>query len=261
MKKLLALGLAALLLLPVHDVAAQNVKGDVTIMADASLTVPLTLIARAYSKKRDVQVATIFGSSKNHIKAIESGEDANVFIAAKPSWIKELQNKGLTDAYSRIAIAENSLSWVAGSKRERPIQLNKKMRGSAFLDEYGDTLCFFGDPEYLAEGTYALETLTAMKLMGEMEPCFSFLQDHEEMISSIMRYQGYGFIFGSDAVIFPDLKTITKVPAETHAPIQYQAVVVAGEDMPAGREFLKYLQSPEAQQVFRAHHFTIPAQS
>lgn len=239
----------------------QEVAGDVTIMADTSLTVPLTLIARAYAKERDVQVATIFGSSKNHISSIESGEDANVFIAAKPSWIKELQNKGLTDAYSRIAIAENTLSWVASSKREKPIELKEGIKGSSFLDEYGDTLCFFGDPEYLAEGTYALETMTAMKLMGEMEPCFSFLQDHADMINSIIRYQGYGFIFGSDAFIFPGVKTVTKVASETHALIQYQAVVVAGEDMPAGREFLKYLQGPAAQNIFRAHHFKIPAQS
>ncbi|MFO1242174.1 MAG: molybdate ABC transporter substrate-binding protein [Rickettsiales bacterium] len=227
-------------------------------MADASLTVPLTQIARAYAKEKDVQVATIFGSSKSHIAAIEAGDDANVFIAAKPSWIKDLQNKGLTDAYSRIAIAGNALAWVSSSKKSAPIALSAKMKGLSFLDDYGDTMCFFGDPEYLAEGTYALETLTSLNLMSEMEPCFSFLQDHADMIRSIVRYDGYSFIFSSDANLFPGIKSITPVKENLHAPIQYQAVVVAGEDMPAGREFLKYLQGPTAQGIFKANHFTVP---
>lgn len=238
--------------------AVAQARGDVTVMADSSLTVPLTLIARNYAKEHGVQVATVFGSSKHHIKAIEAGDDANVFISAKPSWVKELQTKGLTDAYSRITVAGNQLSWVTARSRQHPIKLKSGISGASFVDEYGDSLCSFGDPEYLAEGTYGLETLNSLSLMGEMEPCFSFLQEHSDMLRSITRYKGYGLVFSSETRIFPGIKEVNQVPADAHSPIHYQAVVVAGEDMPAGREFLSYLLSGAAKNIFREFRFSVP---
>ena len=227
-------------------------KGSITVMADASLTVPLTLIAREFSREKHMPVSVEFASTKDQIEKIEQGAEANVLISAKPLWIKRMQQGGLIDVYSRTNIAENRLV-VVGALGAQSLQAD--VTGDKLLKLFPRNKPEFqfamGDPEYLAEGTYTLESLGMLGLEGDLESHFAIFRSISEMAKVVANTQGvYGVMYASDLLVYPRMSRIAQLPDGSHNPIVYQAVVVAGEYMDEAREFLKYVQQAHAQKYF-----------
>ncbi len=230
---------------------------DVTVFADASLTIPLTKIARRYSSEKQLSVSAVFSSTKEQLERIEDGEEAHLFISAKPSWIKRLQQQGLIDVYSRTNIASNRLI-IAGPEE------NTQPHNAAIDAEYIRTLLptntedfqfALGDPEYLAEGTYGFQALQQTGLNTELEPYYYILKSSHDIFRATQKYGAYSAVLKTDAMLHPDLNILSEFPPESHDPIIYQAVVVAGENMDGARKFLSYLQSDEALEVLTNYGF------
>ena len=235
---------------------------DVTVFADTSLTIPLTRIARSYSSQKQLSVSAVFSSSKDQVERIEDGEEADIFISAKPIWINRLQQKGLIDVYSRTMIASNRLV-IAGSETSK---ISEKT-GDDGLD--GDELrallpitnpdfqFSLGDPEYLAEGPYTFQALNNPGLSSDVEPFYSFFRTTREMLRSTTKYDAYSAVFKTDALLYPNIRIVGAFPEKSHDPILYQAVVVAGENMEGARTFLSYLQSDEALEILTNYGFEL----
>jgi len=51
------------------------------------------------------------------------------------------------------------------------------------------------------------------------------------------------------------VRVAAEIPAETHPPIRYPAAAIAGGDTVAARAFLRFLQGPEAREIFATHGF------
>lgn len=227
-------------------------KGSVTVMADPSLTVPITLIAREFSFLRQMPVSVEFASTKEQIEKVEQGAEANVLISAKPLWIKRMQQGGLIDVYSRTNIASNRLVVMGALGARTAAQITD---GKALLQlmplHKNDFQFALGDPEYLAEGTYTLEALGMLDVEEDLEPHYTIFRSMSEMAKAVSNYTMYGVMYASDVLLYPRIHTVVPVPVHKYSPIIYQAVVVAGENMDEGREFVKFLQSSTAQRHFK----------
>jgi molybdate transport system substrate-binding protein len=66
-----------------------------------------------------------------------------------------------------------------------------------------------------------------------------------------------GIVYQSDAVAEPTVKVIGVFPKDAHLPIIYPVGVTAGSSNPDAAEFVKYLQSAKARQLFEAQGFTV----
>lgn len=228
---------------------------SITIVSDHSLIVPLNLLAQDYARRHNVSITTNFNSTKTQIKDIEEGAEANILIAAKNSWIKTLQQKGLIDVYSRANIARNRLV-LAGSQLTRiPPALNNDSNIRDLTQDPEDFTFSLGDPEYTAEGSYGLEALNSLDLLGMLEPHYHFFRNMYELINAVDNDNAMGFAFRTDALLFPKVKILQNLPPDTHPPILYEAVVIAGENMEEGREFITYLQGDYAKEVFASFGF------
>ncbi len=231
-----------------------TVTKDITVLADPSLSVPLVRIARRYGEIYNISVSTSFGSSKNHIAQIREGQEGDIFITAKTSWIKQLQQEGLMDVYSRTSIARNQLAIVAPLARKG--QVDSLPRISLQMMESKHEMSFaLGDPEYVAEGTYTLETLSYYKLGGDLEPFYSILNSSYSLKNTIANHDAYGAIFYTDALLYPDITHIETVDEKAHQPIIYQAATVVGENMDQAGHFLNFLRGNIAQAIFREYGF------
>ena len=233
----------------------------ITIMADESLTTALTLIARAYAAEYQVPVSAQFGPTNLQIREVEEGGEANVIIAAKSIWIRQLEVKGLIDVYSRTPVARNALVLAAPTINTQQITLTPELTAAALLHE-GDapeelTLAL-GDPEFTAEGTYALDALSRLKLDGELEPYFVFFRDVQELVASLDTPNSYGMLYQTEALLYPGLRVVENIAPQAHTPIVYEAVTVAGENMSGGRQFVDYLTSDKARTIFTRYGF-LPA--
>jgi molybdate transport system substrate-binding protein len=125
----------------------------------------------------------------------------------------------------------------------------------ALLLEGKEPNAFFavGDPEYVAQGEFAKEALTELELYNQLEPFFVFLRDEYQVMNTISKFEVYGITYLTEVTKNPKLKVIDIFPDSSHDPIYYDAVVVAGENMPPARKFVEYLAQPEAQAIFVKH--------
>jgi molybdate transport system substrate-binding protein len=230
-----------------------------TVLADESLTVPLTLIARAYATEYQTPISTQFGPTNQQIREVEDGAEANVFITGKAIWMRQLEARGLVDVYSRTPIARNSLVLAAHKGVATPkLEMAPGLSAGSFLgpNESMDALSVaLGDPEYTAEGTYALDALSRLRLDGELEPYFTFFRDMDTLADTLNAPGAYGVLFETEARLHPSLQVIDHFADTAHAPIVYEAVTVAGENMQGGRHFVDYLTSDKARAVFARFGF------
>ena len=226
-------------------------------MADPSMTVALTLIARQYSATYATPVSVEFASTNDQIKAIEDGSAADVLIAAKPSWIEHLQDGGLIDVYSKTNVAKNHLVLSSALSIDGPRMLRQRMTHDAFSRNGEAITVALGDPEFTAEGSYTLEALRHLGLASELEPSFTIFRDMRKLAEVTARDTGYGFLFASDAALAPQLHTLAEIPDESHSPILYQAVVIAGDNMEGGRSFSDYLTSDAAKAILAKAGFDV----
>ncbi len=227
---------------------------EITVMADPSMTIPLSKIARIYAQEKNIAVATSFGAGSVQIKDLEDGQEGNVFITARPALIRLLQSKGLMDVYSLTNIATNRLV-LLGPKNNITNPRAKKRLMKLLPTQEKDFQLALGDPEFLSEGTYALQLIRKLRLSRELEPSYSFFRDNFALRKAITQYGAYGFMFETDVLLYPDLNKLMTISSDDSSAIIYQAAVVAGDNMNVARDFLKFLTSKTAADIFKENGF------
>lgn len=246
-------------LLPETGIAKSVDSPTLSVLADPSLTVPLSKIARNYAIKHNQPVTTSFGSTRDLAKHIVAGMEADIFITNRVKYINELKNQGLVDVYSQTPIARNRLVIATAAGNEGELILIRNLPIASILSKQHPGFSFaLGDPEFMSVGSYSLEALRNFGLDGELEPYFILLQSPSDLRRSIAAEHNYGMIFQSEVAIYQDLRKLDVFPENTHSPIVYQAVVIAGEHMDEARKFMHYLTSPEALAVFKQDGFETP---
>ncbi len=250
---------------------------SITIMADPSLTVVISLIAREYALKHDVAITTIYSSTPQQIKQIEAGDESDVIISARPEWIDDMQQKGLIDVFSRRNIARNNLVLV-GSKfnfqQPNMKQFSNKPLGtikvegakegtnispptiSSFTKQPDEFMLVIGDYLANAEGSYAVQALKNYQLNQLLEPYYTVVESAYEMVNMVEQYDVMGVLFRTDAQLFPQIREIEAFSADAHTPLIYQAAAVVGENMELAREFIAYLNGKQARNIFREYGFS-----
>lgn len=219
------------------------------------MRVPLNLAVRQVTLDKNVSVTTVFSATSGQIQDIEAGAEANVLISARTAWIDALQDRGLIDIYTRTNFARNTLVLASGA----PIETFQDTSLTGLSSQAGSLEQFtlaMGDPEQTAEGSYAIAALNYFTLHLSLEPYYRFFSTIYQLINALQAEQtGVGLIFGSDAMLFPNIHAIHTIPQAAHQPIMYQAVVVAGDESELARAFLSYLESPQAQAIFQDYGF------
>ncbi|MCI5049962.1 MAG: molybdate ABC transporter substrate-binding protein [Rickettsiales bacterium] len=232
---------------------------QISILADPTLTIPLTQIARDYAAQHQVSITTSYAATREQEQRIAKGMEADIFITTLEDSIKDLKNQGLVDVYSQIPIAKNRL--VIATLKDNPIELilirNLALAGALSKQSAHFTFAL-GDPEFQAVGSYGLEALRNFNLASELEPFFIFLQSPADLHKTVASDNSYGVMFQSEVARNKDLKALDVFPENVHRPIIYQAVVVAGEHMAAAREFMQHLTSPEALTILKSYGFEAP---
>jgi len=231
-----------------------SVAEDITVLADPSLIVPLACIARRYGELYHMPVSMAFGSSKDQVQQVKEGQEGNVFITAKAAWMKQMQQEGLIDVYSRTTIARNRLAIVSPLARKTQVSSLTEL-AMQIVNREQDMPFALGDPEYVAEGTYTLATLSHYKLSGDFEPQFSILKNSFQLKDTIANYDAYGAVFLTDALLYPDIALVETVEEAAHDPITYQAAVIVGDGMEQATHFLNFLKSAASQEIFKQYGF------
>lgn len=251
MVKKVAIWVVSLLVTTLAFVA--NAEDKVTVFAAASLTNALSEIGAKYEKENATKVVHSFASSSTLAKQIESGAPADIFISADSKWMNYAQDKKLIDTASRKDLLGNKLVIVAPKGRSFKVQFDKAFDFSKAFD---GRLCT-GDIEAVPAGIYAKESLIKLNWWDAVKTRIVGAQDVRGALAFVERGEcAAGIVYETDAKVSSKVEIVGVFPEETHSPIVYPIALIANAKN-KGKDYLAYLQSTEALDIFKKFGFSI----
>lgn len=223
-----------------------------TVFAAASTTPALTEIAARYHAEGYGRIRPVFASSGVLARQIANGAPADLFISANRLWMDWLVGRGLIDG-TPVPLLGNRLVLIQPADAQATLALDDTLP-----DRLGDGRLAIGDPAHVPAGIYAKEALQSLGLWPRLEAAVVYLPNVRAALLLVERGEAAaGVVYASDAKISARVRIAATFPADSHSPIVYPAGVVAGGRTADARKFERYLESPEAQAVFRRHGFAV----
>jgi molybdate transport system substrate-binding protein len=243
---LIALGLA----LAVPGARADSVQ----VAVAANFSAPVQAIAAQFEKDTGHTLVPSFGATGQFYTQIKNGAPFEVFLAADDTTPARLEREGDTVKGSRITYAIGTLAlWSAKE---------------GYVDSQGDVLgsgdyrhLSIANPKAAPYGLAAMQVLEQLKL-GDAT--------RARLVEGQNITQAYQFVSTGNAELgFVALSQIYKdgrltrgsawiVPANLHAPIRQDAVVLArGQDNPAAVALIKYLKGPQAAAIIQSYGYQL----
>lgn len=235
---------------------ASQIK-SITVLAEPNLVSALTKISRAYSQKNAVIVSVSFGSAADLINDIDAGEPADIFISNHPDWLANLKQKGLIDIYNVGHIASDDLVLVClNDNLSVPnylLEKNNNFEESLYILDHNN-LNLIIDNKESSLGKHSNHILEALEL--ENMQLFIKLDEDKSAFVNLLQNNpdSYSILLASQAYNRSDLKILARKKSQH---IFYQALVIAGDNMDIAREFLKFLKTPTAKNIFRENGFIV----
>jgi molybdate transport system substrate-binding protein len=232
---------------------------SISVMADNSMSLAVAEIARHYAARRNIVVNTSFSVPLVQELLIMEGGAADILITPQAQWIEELKGQGLIDIYSPTVVATNSLVLVGPLNSTLHYTPSADTLPTAAIIHAIDGLPGFvvGNPETLIEGGYSKEALRNLDPGSLLAPYTLYIKQLSQMFNMVTRHGAYGVFLYSSTINRTGFKLIGRLPQTSHKPIDYYAVVVAGENMDEARRFLNFLKSSEAKRVLKENGFMV----
>lgn len=231
--------------------SAQVKPTEIMISAAASLQNALTELQKDYTQKTPgIKLTYVFGASGTLQQQIEQGAPVDLFISAGKAQMDALEQKNLIIKESKVNLLGNDLVLVTGKDTSKVTSLEDLSKSSVGKIS-------IGTPESVPAGKYAQESLTNLKLWDLLQPKFVLAKDVTQVLNYVETGNvDAGIVYQSDAQGSSKVKVVTVMPANSYKPVAYPAAVIAAtKNKQAAEDFLKYLQSSDAQQVFVKYGF------
>ncbi|WP_295990985.1 molybdate ABC transporter substrate-binding protein [Rugamonas sp.] len=227
---------------------------DITVSAAASLTNAFKDIALAYEKDHaGDKVLLNFAASDALVAQIAKGAPVDVFASADQEAMDKADSLKLLQAGTRTNFVSNSVVLIV------PADSALGLTRLADVQKAGVKRITLGNPASVPIGRYARQTLEQAKLWAAVEPKAIYGTSVRQSLDYVARGEvDAGFVYATDAAIQKDkVKVVVTVPTET--PVLYPiAVIGAGPQHEAGRQFLAYVMTPAAQAILARYGFGRP---
>lgn len=226
---------------------------QVQVAVAANLAAPMQRLAAGFARATGHEAVVVLGSTGKFYAQVRAGAPFEVLLAADDETPAKLEREGFAVAGSRFTYATGRLAlWSADAKGVDP-------QGQVLREPPRGKLAI-ADPRVAPYGKAAIETLTKLGVLASWQP---HLVQGENI--------GQAFQFaatGNAALGFVALAQVMDggkiakgsawvVPAELHAPLKQDAVVLKrGERNPAASALAEYLRSEAARAVLRGYGYT-----
>ncbi|WP_407424834.1 molybdate ABC transporter substrate-binding protein [Methanobrevibacter sp.] len=233
-----------------------NLTGqEVNLAAAASLknAFDKDLIPMFEQKYPGVKVTPTYASSGDLQSQIENGLKADVFMSAANKQMNKLANESLVDNNTNVQFLENKVVLI--------VPKDSKVNISSFddLKNVNGTIAI-GDPESVPAGQYAKEALTNLGIWNDTESKLSLGTDVTAVLNQVAQGSAdCGIVYSTDAKSNGDVKVVCEAPDDAlKTPVIYPVAMLKNPEHPeAAKEFLNFLQTKEAKDVFVQYGFTI----
>lgn len=248
MKLPLAFRLAAATLLMLGASLASR-AAEVQVAVAANFFAPMKAIAAGFEKASGHKAMLSSGATGKFYAQIRSGAPFDIFLAADEQTPARLDKENATVAGSRFTYATGKL--VLWSARPGLVDAQGEVLRSAKFAHIA-----LAAPKLAPYGAAAVETLTRLGLLAQLEPRFVQGESIGQAFSFVSTGNAeLGFVALSQVWENGKLKSGSAwiVPAQLHSPIRQDAVLLArGKDNAAAAALIAYLKSDAAKAVIRS---------
>lgn len=235
--------------------AGDDSEGEVNLAAAASLknVYDEKLIPMFNEKYPNIKVTPTYASSGDLQTQIENGLEADVFMSASNKQMNALADEDLIDNSTNVQTLENKVVLIV------PKDSDSNITSFEDLKDVEGTIAI-GDPESVPAGQYAKEVLTNLGIWDSVESKLSLGTDVTAVLNQVAQGSAdCGIVYATDAKSNEDVKVICEAPEDAlDTPVIYPvAVVKDSKNADAAKKFMDFLQTQEAQDVFKEYGFTI----
>ena len=236
--------ICVLFFLPVPGLAGQAV----TVFAAASLRGALDDVSGAY----DGDVVISYGGSGQIARQIARGAPADVVILANTAWMDWLEDRAFIRADTRSDLFGNRLV-VVGPVGSAP--LNGVSVGSLGV-RLADRRLAIGQTQGVPVGIYGRQWLENAGIWDQVAPQLAETENVRAALALVARGEApLGIVYATDARAEPNVVILHEIPGDLHDPIIYPAAEIAGNTTSQVAEFMEFLASEAALEIFEAHGF------
>jgi molybdate transport system substrate-binding protein len=232
-------------------------EGVVVVFAAASLKNALDAIDAAWKTESGKQATASYAASSALAKQIEEGAPADVFISADLDWMKYLADKKLIKEGSDVKLLGNRIVLVApkDSAAKADIAANFDLAGLL-----GEGRLAMGDVKAVPAGKYGKAALEKLGVWSSVEGKVAQAENVRAALKLVSTGEApLGIVYQTDAMAEPGVKIVGVFPEDSHPPIVYPVGVTAESKNADAAEYVKYLQSAKAKELFEAQGFTVLA--
>ncbi len=224
-----------------------------TVFAAASLSDALQAVGKAYTTRTGEPVRFSFAASNLLARQIEAGARADLFVSADKQWMDHVARAGFLVPGSRRDLLRGRLVLIAPADSRTTLRIAPNFPLAKALGPTGRLAV--GDPAYVPAGLYAKAALTRLGVWPSVQGKLASADNVRVALSYVARHAApLGMVYETDARAERGVKIIGIFPEASHPPIDYPAGIVRGAG-PAARGFATYLNSAEAEAIFRRFGF------
>ncbi len=215
----------------------------VRVYAAASLTDVVQTLLDDHAAAGGARAVAVVGATSTLARQLEAGARPGVFIAADPTWVAYLEERGLTEPGTRRTLATNRLVVVvppvAGDVPSSP----QSLAGPLFRR------IAVGDPEHVPAGRYTRRALERLGLWEKVVSRLVVCADVRAVRALVARAEvDAGVVYATDARS-PGVLAAFDLPLPADdPPIRYELVVAKGAP-PSAATLADFLAGPAARAV------------
>ena len=237
--------------------AQSSAAPQLTVFAAASLKDAMNEADVAWQRRSGQPVRMAYAGSSALARQIERGAPADVFVSADQDWMDWLQQRRLIDARSRHDLLGNTLVLVAPTRSNaQPLRLSKGTDLRQLLGRNGRIALALTSS--VPAGKYAKAAFESLGMWTALQSRTAEADNGRAALLLVSRGEApLGVVYASDAKADPGVRVLATFPAGTHPKIVYPVARIASSRNPHAAAFVHWLQSADADAIFRKHGFSV----
>lgn len=232
--------------------------GEIVVFAASSLKPALDPVAAEWAQATGNVARISYGSSSSLAKQVEEGAPADVYLSAAVGWMDYLQDRDLIVAGTRVDLWGNALSLIAHDLRAAPFAMSAEVDLAARLG--GEKLAM-AMVDQVPVGQYGKAALMALGQWDAVVGQVVQTQDARAVVALVATGEaGFGVVYATDAQAAKAARQgieVARFPDDSHAPIIYPGARVAQSGKAEADDFLGFLTSQAASEIFAAQGYVI----
>jgi molybdate transport system substrate-binding protein len=227
---------------------------NLNVAAAASLTDALNEINAQYVREtKNITITPNYASSGTLQKQIEQGAPVDIFISAGVSQMDAMEKANLIMSETRKNILNNKVVLVVPTNSTLDItSFNDLVKGSI-------KQIAIGDPKSVPAGNYGQQAFDKLGITAQIQSKLVLASDVRQVLSYVESGNvDAGIFYATDAKISDKVKVVAIAPDEINAKILYPAAVVkASKNAKIAEDYLKFLTTKTASDIFKKYGFSI----